>query len=120
MNWKYYCVIIGVIWGLISIFLLMTSYVASEIPEDLPEDAMPPGDYSVVGKLLFFPAWASAQLTTSDGIIYATRDITGPYIIGNPSLFLSSIIVATIITFLVGFITKKMKRNSVAGSSSTS
>jgi hypothetical protein len=101
------CIIIGVTWGLVSVFSLGNHFVASQDPADYPpnwdsiRDLYPPGDYSTFGKSVFFPGWASAQLTTIDGIIYYAGPNTDMH---NPLLYLCSIGIGTIVILLVIFI----------------
>lgn len=95
------CVILGVAWGLTSVFLLGDHYLVSFYPEDLPLDLMPPGEYSTFGKLVFFPGWASAQLTTIDGVIYYAGPNTDMY---NPLLYLCSIGISVTIVLVAAFV----------------
>lgn len=101
------CIIAGVGWGLSSVFLLGNYYVISQNPADYPKDwnvtvdLYPPGHYSTFGKSVFFPGWASAQLTTVDGIIYYTGLNTDMY---NPFLYLRSIGIATLLFLFPVFI----------------
>ena len=112
------CIVIGVAWGLSSVLLLGHHYVASQDPADYCEylkhrlgliippgdcihyffncvyDVKPPGDCSAFGKSVFFPGWASAQLTTIDGYIYHAGPNTDMY---NPFLYIYSIGIAVIL-----------------------
>jgi|GEM_PF-5066152 len=103
------CIMVGIGWGLCSVFLLGNCFVASQDPADYPEDwdyvcdLMPPGEYSALGKSVFFPGWASAQLTTVDGVIYYAGPNTDMY---NPFLYLCSIGIGSMLLLLVAFISR--------------
>jgi hypothetical protein len=112
-------IVIGAAWGLASVFLLGNHYVVCQNPAERAEqwtritglyppehwdsiyDLYPPGDYSTFGKSVFFPGWASAQLSTVDGIIYYAGPNTDMY---NPFLYLCSIGIGAILVLLVVFI----------------
>lgn len=115
-NWLWIFIILGIGWGITSIFLIDNFYVAPRIETNTyhpiisspPTDLRPPGHYSLIGKVSCFPAWLSAQLTTSDGMIYhfgLNKDLE------NPFLFLVAVAVGAIIFIIIGFVIRKLIKN---------
>jgi len=109
-NWLWIFIVFGIGWGITSIFLIDNFYVASRIETTVPRptDLKLPGNYSLIGKIFCFPAWFSAQLTTSDGVIYYSGPNTD---LGNPLLFLVAVAAGALIFIIIGFVIKKLIRN---------
>lgn len=113
-NWLWIFIVFGIGWGITSIFLIDNFYVTVRIETNIshnyfpPTDFRPPGHYSLIGKIACFPAWLSAQLTTSDGMIYhfgLNKDLD------NPFLFLVAVAAGAIIFIIIGSVITKLIRN---------
>ncbi|MFH1721583.1 MAG: hypothetical protein ABH950_03150 [Candidatus Altiarchaeota archaeon] len=118
-NWKIICILIGIVWGLISIqaidyFFIQTYPPKGASPGTLPTDRQKEGYFTPLGFILFFPAWASLYLSA---VIVKIGDITGlrpaPFMsLRNPPLLLYiilSMLLATLLSLSVRFFSKKIQ-----------
>ena len=85
--------LIGSLWGVTGIYYLNYFYEAEKPPTALVSDIDEPGDYSILGKVVFLPSWVSAQLTTPEGKIYTSGQNSE---MGNIPLYILSVFFGTV------------------------